>query len=73
MKTQISFKKIDGSDGVALVDGDTSGVLQAKRALAHQLGLPREDDPPGQSEDIDARLRNGGIDPQSVKGTHISE
>lgn len=71
LKTQIRFRKKDGSEGVALVDGDAKETLQAKRALADQLNLPMPDTPAG--EDIDARLRNGGIDPLSVTGTHISE
>lgn len=73
MKTQIRFRKADGSDGVALVEGDAKETLQAKRALADKLNLPMMDAPAGQHEDIDTRLRNGGIDPLSVTGMHISE
>lgn len=73
MKTQISFKSTDGSDGVALVDGAISDLTHAKRELAHAKGLPVMDTKDGQSEDIDARLRNGGVDPNSVEFLHISE
>jgi hypothetical protein len=73
MKTQISFKKTDGSDGVALLDGDASSTLQAKWELANKLDLPDIAASAGQDEDIDARLRLGGIDPNSIKVNHISE
>ncbi|MBO9353756.1 hypothetical protein GG851_07095 [Bordetella petrii] len=68
MKTQITFKKLDGGDGVALVSGDNSDPLQAKQALAHSLGLPS-----GTNADIDDRLRRGGIEPASVQFNLISE
>ncbi|CAM4335922.1 hypothetical protein [Bordetella muralis] len=73
MKTQISFKSTDGSDGVALVDGAISDLVHAKRELAHAKGLPVVETNDGQSEDIDARLRHGGVDPNSVKFLHVSE
>ncbi|MFD4839886.1 hypothetical protein ACFWP0_20450 [Achromobacter sp. NPDC058515] len=73
MKTQISFKKTDGSDGVALLDGDASSILQAKRELANKLDLPAVGPTSGEREDIDARLRHGGIDPDSLKINHVSE
>ena len=73
MKTQISFKTTDGSDGVALVDGAISDLAHAKRELAHAKALPAMETHDGQSEDIDSRLRNGGVDPNSVRFLHISE
>lgn len=71
MKTQISFKKTDGSDGTALVNGAISSVLETKRALANALSLPTAGSE-GQ-DDVDSRLRSGGIDPDSVTPHHISE
>ncbi|MBV7482432.1 hypothetical protein [Bordetella sp. BOR01] len=73
MKTQISFKKTDGSDGTALVNGAISSTLEAKRALANALDLPAVDAPSAGQEDVDSRLRNGGIDPDSIAQHHISE
>ncbi len=73
MKTEISFEKIDGGNGVALVVGTITSDLQAKRELAAKLDLPLVDTPSGEKEDIDARLRNGGIAPASIKFNHISE
>ncbi|MFJ1302872.1 hypothetical protein CEK29_15470 [Bordetella genomosp. 5] len=72
MKTQIQFKKTDGSEGVALVSGDATDVVQAKSALADQLARPPEAEG-GQEASADERLRKAGIDPASVKGTHIAE
>lgn len=73
VKTQITYKKLSGGNGVALVDGEISSTLQAKRELAAKLELPAIDQNYGQHEDIDARLRNFGIDPDSVQHLHISE
>lgn len=73
MKTQIAFKRNDGSDGVALVNGNVTDPAQAKQALADQLSLPAAERGDNSADTVDARLRLGGIDPQSVKGTHISE
>lgn len=73
MKTQISFKKTNGSDGVALLDGDASSILQAKRELANKLDLPAVDSIAGESAALDTRLRQGGIDPDSLKIHHVSE
>ncbi|CZZ89180.1 Uncharacterised protein [Bordetella ansorpii] len=67
MKTQISFKQLDGDDGVALVNGNITNPQEAKRILASKLDLP------GEQEDIDARLKRGGIDPASIRTTHVSE
>ena len=73
MKTEISFKKTDGSAGVALMDGSISTALQAKRELAAKLDLPLVDAPYDQGEDIDARLRHAHIVPESVRFYHVSE
>lgn len=43
MKTQISYRKLDGSDGVALVNGGISETHQAKQELANWLDLPAAD------------------------------
>ena len=37
MKTQISYRKLDGSEGVALVNGGISDARQAKQELAKWL------------------------------------
>lgn len=73
VKTQISYKKLDGDTGVALVNGEVSTTLQAKRELARTLDAPAVDEAHGEGEDIDARLRNFGIEPGSVQHLHISE
>ncbi|MGB6103551.1 MAG: hypothetical protein WBF88_06845 [Pusillimonas sp.] len=73
MKTQIQFKQTDGDDGIALIEGSTTSLEHAKRELANKLDLPALDAPEGAREDIDARLRNGGIDPSSVSFDQIAE
>ncbi len=73
MKTQISYRKLDGSDGVALVNGAISETRQAQQELANWLDLPAADTAQGGAENIEARLRRGGILPQSVEFNHISE
>ena len=50
MKTQISYKKLDGDNGVALVNGEVSSTLQAKRELAQKLDAPAVDEPHGEGE-----------------------
>jgi len=72
MKAQITFRKLDGSEGVALVNGDASDTVQAKRELASYLSLPAGESA-GPSQDVDDRLQLAGIDPRSVKAMHISE
>lgn len=72
MKTQISYRKLDGSEGVALVNGGISETQQARQELANWLDLP-EAKTAGNPDDVDARLRGGGIDPASVEFNHISE
>ena len=37
MKTQITYRKLDGGEGVALVNGSISETPQAKRELANWL------------------------------------
>ncbi|WP_312996024.1 hypothetical protein [Achromobacter animicus] len=73
MKTQISYRKLDGSDGVALVNGGISDSQQAKQELANWLDLPATDAAGGNPDDVDGRLRRGGIEPGSVEFNHISE
>ncbi|WP_442592897.1 hypothetical protein ACSBPU_15530 [Parapusillimonas sp. JC17] len=73
MKTQIQFKKMDGSEGVALIDGPVSSVLQAKRELAAKLDLPRVDAADGEHEDVDAQLYRGDIEPDSIIFDQLGE
>lgn len=73
MKTQVQFRQTDGDEGVALLDGSITSLEQAKMALAGKLDLPAMDGPQGAQEAIDARLRNGGIDPASVSFDQIAE
>ncbi|MFW7343505.1 hypothetical protein V0R37_18425 [Pollutimonas sp. H1-120] len=73
MKTQVQFRQTDSDEGVALLDGSITSLEQAKIALAGKLGLPAVNTPQGAQEDIDVRLRNGGIDPASVSFDQIAE
>src|SRR5690606_34199219 len=73
MKTQIQFKQADGDDGIALVEGPVNRLEQAKRELANKLDLPATDTSHGNSEDIDARLRHGGINPESITFSQVAE
>lgn len=73
MKTQVSFRKTDGSEGVALLDGDASSTLQAKEELANKLQLPAANQALNREDSVNARLKQGGIDPLSVKANHVSE
>ena len=73
MKTQITYRKLDGSDGVALVNGGISDTRQARQELANWLDLPAVNDPAADREDVDGRLRQGGIEPGSVQFNHVSE
>ncbi|CAB3736049.1 MULTISPECIES: hypothetical protein [Achromobacter] len=73
MKTQISYRKLDGADGVALVNGDISDTLQAKRELANWLDLPTVENGAAEAARVDQRLQQGGIAPESVQFHHISE
>ena len=72
MKTQIQYTKDDGEHGIALIHGPVSRLDQAKQELANQLNLPDESSPDNPAE-LDARLRNGGIDPSSIIFDQISE
>lgn len=69
MKTQIQFKQADGDTGVALIHGPMSTLEQAKQELANALNLPEAPT----AHDLDARLRNGGIDPASITFDQVSE
>lgn len=73
MKTHIQFKKVDGSDGIALIEGSTTDALQAKKDLAAKLRLPHVDGRHGEHEDIDSRLRLGNIDPASITFSQVAE
>jgi len=73
VKTQISYNKLDGEAGVALVNGTISSTLQAKRELANKLTRSTAAPPADENEDIDARLRELEVDPGSVQHLHISE
>jgi hypothetical protein len=64
---RIRYKKLDGSvleDGWS---GTTDDPLQIKREVANALRLPMVDVNYGEREDIDGRLRHGGIDPNSIE------
>lgn len=73
MKTQISFIKTDGGTGIALVDGAVDDPLEAKRALAAALNLPEDVDNTGDVSEVEARLRAGGVQPDSITTTPVSE
>ena len=73
MKTQIQFKQADGDDGIALLEGSITSLEQAKQELANKLNLPTFDTADGSGEDVDARLRTGGIDPSSITFSQVAE
>lgn len=73
MKTQILFTQSDGDNGIALIHGPVTSLEQAKQELANKLNLPSIDDPQSDREDVDDRLRRGGIDPASITFDQISE
>ncbi len=73
MKTQISFTKKDGGQGLALVDGGVDDPLEARRELAAALNLPQGKTPGGDVDDVDSRLRAAGIDPASVSTVPVVE
>ncbi|MBU4609767.1 hypothetical protein IMZ29_04150 [Achromobacter sp. GG226] len=73
MKTQISYTKTDGGTGVALVDGAVDDPLEAKRELAAALNLPEDVNNTGNVTEVDARLRAGGVQPESVSTVPVSE
>ena len=72
MKTHIQFTKTDGDHGVALTHGAITTLEQAKQELANTLSLP-EIDGVNRQESLDARLRNGDIDPDSITFDPLSE
>lgn len=72
MKAQIQYKKVDGTDGVALMHSAITSMEEAKRELAAKLDLPET--PAGIGEDaLDARLRQADILPESIFFSQISE
>lgn len=73
MKTLIQYKTIDGETGEALVPGSISGITDAKHQLAHAKSLPTPEASAESTDDIDSRLRQGGVDPDSLKLTNLSE
>ena len=73
MKTQIRYKKNDGGDAVALVEGPVSDIVQAKRELAAKLDLPDADQAANELDALDMRLQRDGIVPSSISFDQISE
>ncbi|HLT98968.1 MAG TPA: hypothetical protein VKZ70_04420 [Burkholderiaceae bacterium] len=71
MKAQIQYTKLDGSDGVALMPSAVTSLEEAKRELAAKLDLPTVEGIDG--EDVDARLRQGGVRPETVVFSQLSE
>lgn len=71
MQTLVKYKMLNGGDGEALIAGVISNMTQAKHDLAHAKSLPGASD--ASSDDIDNRLRAGGIDPDSLTFVNISE
>lgn len=69
MKTQIQYLQTDGGEGIALIEGATASLDQAKLSLANKLDLPNA----GAQENVDVRLRNGGIEPDSVNFSQVAE
>lgn len=64
MKAQIQYKTTDGSVGVALIASTITSTAQAQKDLANRLKLATDDQ--HDEHDIDARLRQHDIDPDSV-------
>lgn len=73
MKTQIQFRQSDGDTGIALIEGATKSLEQAKQELANKLDLAVPAGTHGSASEIDARLRNGGIDPDSITFDQVAE
>lgn len=71
MKAQIQYKKTDGTDGVALMPSAITSMEEAKRELAAKLNLPQMEGL--DLEDVDARLRQGDIVPESIVVNQLSE
>lgn len=65
MKAHIQYKKVDGSDGVALMPSAVTSLDEAKRQLAAKLDLPPVEGIDG-NEGVDARLQQGGVLPETV-------
>ena len=71
MKAQLQYKKTDGTDGVALMPTAITEIEEAKRELAAKLDLPEVGDNTG--DDLDARLRQADIVPESIVINQLSE
>jgi len=67
MKTQVQFNRADGDQAIALLEGSITSLQQAKLELANKLNLP------GGDENLDARLRDGDIDPASIEFSSVAE
>lgn len=64
---RIKFNRTDGTVFEDGWSGSTDDLLQIKRDVADGLRLPLVDRNYGAGEDIDERLRHGGIDPDSIE------
>jgi hypothetical protein len=73
MKTQIQFKQEDGDNGIALIHGPVTSLAEAKQELANKLNLPDVASSSSGQDGIDARLRSGGINPDSITFDQLSE
>ena len=73
MQTLIKYKMLNGGDGEALIAGVVSNVTQAKHELAHAKSLPSVNAANASADEIDDRLRQSGIDQNSLTLVSISE
>lgn len=71
MKAQLQYKKSDGTEGVALMPTAITSIEEAKRELAATLDLPQVQTEGG--DDVDARLRQANIVPDSIVIHQLSE
>ncbi|WAI83208.1 MULTISPECIES: hypothetical protein [Achromobacter] len=69
----IQYTGPDASSRTERWTRDLPTLLEAKRALASLHRLPLVDAHPGDGEDIDSRLKHGGIDPNSVQIIVVNE
>lgn len=67
MRTKITYTTMQGENKAFDVDRQVYVGTQAKRAIAAHLNLPAVDAHPGEREDLDGRLKHGGVDPESVR------
>ncbi|MVW71236.1 hypothetical protein [Bordetella sp. 15P40C-2] len=71
MKTLIKYRMLHGGEGEALMPGAVTNLSDAKNQLAHKKSLPTPQE--GSAHDIDAILKEGGIDPNSLELVQLSE